>query len=266
MTVITNLSLYDRKDFLWTALLIYFPPNVHVCTLSFDDALRYMYYTAQLNFTCCTWFTCCSVSERRNILLARSFHAAHYDRDSCEKSAWKYRGNIVRWTWILQRFNEERNPFLVFGKTWLIITFRCVYCISQATSEGSGEPAHLRSLARAFAGHTHEARRQTKGPTKHQTTIPPPGWLPMCVWRIRLRRTKSTIILLDGSIRYMKLHLYSSVDRWRWRHVVVEVKRKKSCVTRNISARPSASTWGIVANISAKERLAVFPFPNINEV
>ena len=43
MTVITNLSLYDQKDFLWTALLIYFPPNVHVCTLSFDDALRYMY-------------------------------------------------------------------------------------------------------------------------------------------------------------------------------------------------------------------------------
>ena len=61
MTVITNLSLYDRKNFLWTALLIYFPPNVHVCTLSFDDALRYMYYTVQLNFTCCTWFTCCSV-------------------------------------------------------------------------------------------------------------------------------------------------------------------------------------------------------------
>ena len=55
MTVITNLSFYDRKDFLWTALLIYFPPSVHVCTLSFDDALRYMYYTAQLNFTCCTW-------------------------------------------------------------------------------------------------------------------------------------------------------------------------------------------------------------------
>ena len=67
--------------------------------------------------------------ERGNILLARSFHAAHYDRDSCEKSAWKYRGNIVRWTWILQRFNEERNPFLVCGKTWLIITFRCVYCM-----------------------------------------------------------------------------------------------------------------------------------------
>ena len=69
--------------------------------------------------------------ERGNILLAQSFHAAHYDRDSCEKSAWKYRGNIVRWTWILQRFNEERNPFLVCGKTWLIITFCCVYCNNQ---------------------------------------------------------------------------------------------------------------------------------------
>ena len=40
MTVITNLSFYDRKEFLWTALLIYFPPSVHVCTLSFDDALK----------------------------------------------------------------------------------------------------------------------------------------------------------------------------------------------------------------------------------
>ena len=66
--------------------------------------------------------------KRGNILLAQSFHAAHYDRDSCEKSAWKYRGNIVRWKWILQRFNEDLNPFLVCGKTWLIITFRCVYC------------------------------------------------------------------------------------------------------------------------------------------
>ena len=70
--------------------------------------------------------------ERGNILLARSFHAAHYDRDSCEMSAWKYRGNIVRWMWILQRFNEERNPFLVCGKTWLIITFCCVYCSQQS--------------------------------------------------------------------------------------------------------------------------------------
>ena len=28
--------------------------------------------------------------------------------------------------------------------------------ITQATSEGSGEPAHARSLARAFTVHTHE--------------------------------------------------------------------------------------------------------------
>ena len=28
--------------------------------------------------------------------------------------------------------------------------------ITQATSEGSGEPAHLRSLSRAFAVRTHE--------------------------------------------------------------------------------------------------------------
>ena len=67
--------------------------------------------------------------ERGNILLARRFRAAHYDRDSCKKSVWKNIGNILRWTWILQRFNKERNPFLVCGKTWLIITFCCMYCI-----------------------------------------------------------------------------------------------------------------------------------------
>ena len=98
--------------------------------------------------------------ERGNILLAWSFHAAHYDRDSCEKSAWKYRGNIVRWTWILQRFNEERNPFLVCGKTWLIITFRCVYCIwamsrqnlssGFVTRQDSNQPVQLQRLARGL--------------------------------------------------------------------------------------------------------------------
>ena len=125
MTVITNLSFYDRKDFLWTALLIYFPPSVRYRSMTLSDTC-----TIRRSWTLhpVPGLPVVAWGERGNILLARSFHAAHYDRDSCEKSAWKYRGNIVRWTWILQRFNEERNPFLVCGKTWLIITFRCVYC------------------------------------------------------------------------------------------------------------------------------------------
>ena len=40
--------------------------------------------------------------------------------------------------------------------------------ITYATSEDSGEPAHPRSLARAFAVRTHKVWKWTKGPTEHQ--------------------------------------------------------------------------------------------------
>ena len=52
--------------------------------------------------------------------------------------------------------------------------------------------------ARLFAVRTHATWKKTKGPTKHQTSNPT-GWLRMCVWRMSLRRTKSTIISWDGS-------------------------------------------------------------------
>ena len=129
MTVITNHSLYDRKDLVGQHYSFIFHPvymHVRYCSMTLSDTCtirRSWTLHAVPGLPVVAW------GERRNILLARSFHAAHYDRDSCEKSAWKYRGNIVRWTWILQRFNEERNPFLICGKTWLIITFRCAYCI-----------------------------------------------------------------------------------------------------------------------------------------
>ena len=78
------------------------------------------------------------------------------------------------------------------------------------TSKGSGEPAHPRSLARAFTVRTHEVRMYTKDPTKNQTSSHT-GWLHMRAWRISLWRTKSTIISWDGSItstaQYCILHL-----------------------------------------------------------
>ena len=43
--------------------------------------------------------------------------------------------------------------------------------ITKAASEGSGEPAHSRSLARAFAVRTHAVWKYTKGLTKNQTSI-----------------------------------------------------------------------------------------------
>ena len=49
---------------------------------------------------------------------------------------------------------------------------------AQATSEGSGKPAHPGSLARAFAVCTHELWKQTKGQTQNQTSSPT-GWLHM---------------------------------------------------------------------------------------
>ena len=45
-----------------------------------------------------------------------------------------------------------------------------------ATTEGSGEPAHPRSLARAFAVRKNKVRESTKCPTKNQT-VSPTGWL-----------------------------------------------------------------------------------------
>ena len=71
-----------------------------------------------------------------------------------------------------------------------------IVLITQATSEGSGEPVHLRSLARAFAVHTHEVWKWTKDPTKNQTSSFT-GWLHIHVWRMR---TNSTIISWAGSI------------------------------------------------------------------
>ena len=53
-----------------------------------------------------------------------------------------------------------------------------IVLITKATSEGSGEPAHSRSLARAFAVCAHQAWKQTKGPTKNLTSSPT-GWLHM---------------------------------------------------------------------------------------
>ena len=46
----------------------------------------------------------------------------------------------------------------------------------------------------AFAVRTHEVWKQTKGPTKNQTSSLT-GWLSMRVWRMSLRKTESAIIL-----------------------------------------------------------------------
>ena len=70
---------------------------------------------------------------------------------------------------------------------------------AQATSEGSGEPAHPRSLDRAFAVRTHKVWKKTNGPTKNQTSSPI-EWLRMRVWRMSLRRTIGTTISRDGSM------------------------------------------------------------------
>ena len=56
-----------------------------------------------------------------------------------------------------------------------------------------------------------------KGPTKNQTsTCSPTGWLGMHVWRMSLRRTKSTIISWDGSngleITYLEISCSSSIS------------------------------------------------------
>ena len=68
-----------------------------------------------------------------------------------------------------------------------------------ATSDGSGETTHPRSITRAYAVRTHEVWKKTKGPTKNQISGPT-RWLRMRVWKMSLRRTKSVLISLDDSI------------------------------------------------------------------
>ena len=58
------------------------------------------------------------------------------------------------------------------------------------------EPAHVRSLATAFAVRSHELRKWTKGQTSSTT-----GWLHMRIWRMNLLRTKSAKISQVGSIK-----------------------------------------------------------------
>ena len=77
--------------------------------------------------------------------------------------------------------------------TYNLASHAIMVLISQAISKGSGEPAHSRSLARAFAVRTHDIWKYTKGPTKSQTSRPT-RWLRMCVFRMSFRRTKSIII------------------------------------------------------------------------
>ena len=47
--------------------------------------------------------------------------------------------------------------------------------ITYATSEGSGEPAHPRSIAKAFAVRTHAVLNQTKGSIKIRHLAPLDG-------------------------------------------------------------------------------------------
>ena len=66
------------------------------------------------------------------------------------------------------------------------------------------------SLARAVAVRTHEFWKETKGPTKHQTSSPT-GRLRMRIWRMNLRKTESTIISWYGSFIFLCLQFREKV-------------------------------------------------------
>ena len=70
--------------------------------------------------------------------------------------------------------------------------------ITQAISEGSGERICAVSPEPSLFAHMKYGSRWRVRP-KHQTSSPT-WWLHLRVWRISLRRTKSTIILWAGSI------------------------------------------------------------------
>ena len=97
-----------------------------------------------------------------------------------------------------------------------------LWYLSHRRPAKADEPTHPRSLARAFTVRTHEVRRKTKGPTKNQTSSPT-GWLRMCVWSSRLRRTESAIISCIESNSLLLLHVH-----WA---IIVAVQGTCFCVT-----------------------------------
>ena len=119
--------------------------------------------------------------------------------------------SLTRVYTVWTHYSMAKPPCLKFSVFWMSecfgsLQYSCSFkpahvimvLITKATSEGSGEPAHLRSLSRAFAVRTHEEWKSTKGPTKNLTSSPT-GWLRMRVWRMSLWRKKSAIISWHGS-------------------------------------------------------------------
>ena len=75
-------------------------------------------------------------------------HAKRQNFETIQKLAMPiYKQSFMPTDWdvVLVWENEPAHEIIVF--------------ITQATSDGSGEPAHARSLARAFAVRTHEVMR-----------------------------------------------------------------------------------------------------------
>ena len=80
--------------------------------------------------------------------------------------------------------------------------------ITQATSKGSSEPGHPRSLARAFAVRTHEVWEYSKGPTKNQTSSH---------WMAAHARLKN---------EFTEDEKYHNLMRWlKWRFILISICR-----------------------------------------
>ena len=92
----------------------------------------------------------------------------------------------------------SENPWVINIYLWVIRFVSTIWDSSWDYSTYRIGAQHPRSLARAFAVHTHKVWKNTEGPTKNETSSPT-GWLRIYVWRMSSRRMKSTIILWDGS-------------------------------------------------------------------
>ena len=71
--------------------------------------------------------------------------------------------------------------------------------IAYASSEGSGEPAHPRSLARTFAARSYKQWVKRNLQTESQI-LSPSKWLGMCSWNLSWRNARRHKIAWRGSI------------------------------------------------------------------
>ena len=133
---------------------------------------------------------------------------------------------IISLTWFQKCFNRTSRLFGPRQANLVLITY--------ASSEGSGEPAHPRSLARTFAARSY--KQWVKRTLRTESQMPGPSeWLGMRSWNLSWRNARRHKFAWRGSFDPHKYELekrypfksssfLAFLHREKWRRIPVTVK------------------------------------------